>query len=99
MTNTNSNGSKIPRPDIDVLREKLAELEHEQWRAWSQTVAGAEPLSGERIESWTKRWVAYADLSEADKDLDRSYADRVIQLLVKLKLVAEPADSQGQKRE
>lgn len=64
------------------LREKLAELEHEQWCDWSRSVAATETLAPERLEAWTKRWVPYSELSEADKDMDREYADRVLALLM-----------------
>ena len=75
------------------LREDLAALEHEQWCEWSQTVADTEALSPERTARWAKRWVSYSALSEADKDLDRAYADRVIGALAQLGLVTLPSDA------
>lgn len=67
---------------IHTLRERLAELEHEQWIEWSRSVAEREPLSAERIARWEKYWVPYAMLDEEVKDQDRRYADRIIALLV-----------------
>lgn len=82
MTNTAADGSEPWLTNAaDGLRERLAELEHEQWCAWSRTVAETETLSNDRMESWSRRWVTYGELSDADQDLDRAYADRVIELL------------------
>jgi hypothetical protein len=63
------------------LREKLAALEHEQWCAWSRTLAETETLTPERLAEWRTLWVPYAQLSETEKDLDRKYADRVLAVL------------------
>ena len=51
------------------------------------------------MAGWAKRWVSYSALSEADKDLDRAYADRVIQLLAGLKRGDSPKDSEATHRE
>lgn len=66
-----------PKP----LRELLAEVEHEQWLEWSRELAATERISEERLARWRPRWVAYCELSEDDKDLDRIYADRILRLL------------------
>ncbi len=63
------------------LRERLAELEHEQWIEWSRTLAAGESLSAERLARWHARWVPYAELTEEAKELDRAYADRILALL------------------
>lgn len=89
MTNS-ANNRRISRPGDRErpdsvrreLREKLAELEHEQWCDWSRSVAETETLAPERLEAWKKRWIPYSELSEADKDMDREYADRVLALLI-----------------
>jgi hypothetical protein len=60
--------------------EALAALEHEQWIAWSKSLAAAEPLSAERVERWQRLWVPYADLSEQEKDADRVWAEKVLAL-------------------
>ena len=74
-------GSTHNSHSLHTLRETLARLEHEQWCEWSRSLAESEELEPARLAAWSERWVPYADLSEADKDLDRAYADRVIQLL------------------
>lgn len=63
------------------LRELFAELEHEQWLEWSRELAASEDVSEERLARWRPRWVDYWELSEADKDLDRAYADRILAVL------------------
>ena len=61
------------------LLERLAELEHEQWVAWSRAVAGE--VSAERRRRWQECWVPYAELPEEVKDLDREWARKVLSLL------------------
>jgi hypothetical protein len=70
-------------PEQEQLREALAALEHEQWCEWSHNLAESEQLSPERLSSWAKRWVPYSELSEEDKDLDRLYADQVLELIAR----------------
>jgi hypothetical protein len=63
----------------DSLLERLAELEHEQWTAWSQSVAAE--VSDERRRRWQVCWVPYQDLPEEVKELDRIWARKVLQAL------------------
>lgn len=63
------------------LREKLAELEHDQWCEWSKDIAKKEDLSRERLTRWMSLWKPYVELSEEEKDQDRIYADKVIRAL------------------
>ena len=63
------------------LREQLAELEHKQWVSWSQSIAGAEVLSPERLAKWKKLWIPYSQLTERQKDQDRMWADKCLSLL------------------
>lgn len=66
---------------VKNLREKLANLEHEQWCSWSQDIAKNEAISELRLERWKKQWVAYSDLEEHVKDHDRVWADKVIAIV------------------
>lgn len=61
--------------------EKLAELEHEQWMAWSKAVDATESISNERMERWVKLWIPYAELSEKDKEYDRAWARKVLAII------------------
>ncbi|HEY7153242.1 MAG TPA: hypothetical protein VH575_04710 [Gemmataceae bacterium] len=63
----------------DSLLERLAELEHEQWMAWSQSVAAE--VSAERRQRWQTCWVSYQDLPEEVKELDRVWARKVLETL------------------
>ncbi len=78
MDRGNSTGRMVT---LTSLREQLAEIEHEQWMAWSKDVAARESLSPERVARWQRYWVPYAELSEEVKEQDRAYADQVLALL------------------
>jgi hypothetical protein len=67
----------------DDLLERLAELEHEQWVAWSKAVAPE--VAAERRRRWQECWVPYRDLPEDVKDLDRAWARKVLALLESLR--------------
>ena len=74
------------------MREALAELEHDQWTLWTAYMLDAlQPLIGgeenstweqvdlarKRLEGWRLQIATpYADLTEADKDKDREWADK-----------------------
>jgi hypothetical protein len=63
----------------DELLERLAEVEHEQWMAWSQSVA--EEVSAERRQRWQMCWLPYEDLPEEMKEQDRIWARKVLEAL------------------
>lgn len=64
--------------------EKLAEIEHRQWMAWSNTVAEKEKnLSRERLERWKGLWKPYKLLSEEQKKSDRAWAREVFNVFKK----------------
>ncbi len=56
--------------------ERVAEVEHEQWMAWSQSVAPE--VSEERRARWKKYWIPYKDLPDEVKELDREWARKAI---------------------
>ena len=61
-----------------ILREKLAELEHEQWMEWSKEISRKEELSIERLKRWQNLWKPYNELPEVEKEQDRVWADKVL---------------------
>jgi hypothetical protein len=63
----------------DDLLECLAELEHEQWVAWSRAVAAE--VAPQRRERWQAWWVPYEQLPEEIKEDDRLWARKVLALL------------------
>ncbi len=85
------------------LREKLAELEHEQWKSWTDSVI--ETLSkgnifdelNDLIGKWKKNFKPYCDLSEEEKDKDREWADKVLKIVsVALDLAFHQGYDKGQ---
>ena len=69
------------RGERERKREELAELEHDQWIAWSKDIAETEQITPARLERWKTLWRPYSELTEAEKDQDREWADKVIELL------------------
>lgn len=63
-------------------REDLAELEHDQWIAWSKNIAETEQITPARLERWKELWRPYAELTEAEKDQDREWADQALDTLL-----------------
>lgn len=64
------------------LREKLAELEHDQWIAWSKNIAETESITPARFARWRDLWKPYSELNEAQKDQDRVWSDLVIKIFI-----------------
>lgn len=65
-------------------REALAEIEHEQWIAWSKNIAETESITPARRERWEKLWRPYAELTEAEKDQDREWADKTLEAITNI---------------
>lgn len=70
------------------LLEELAKLEHEQWIYYSKDVANKisnasslELLKNDTTKKWPAKWIPYSLLSESDKDLDRIWAKKVLEVL------------------
>ncbi len=65
----------------EELLERLAAIEHEQWRRWSEQIAISEKISEERLARWRGLWISYSTLSEESKEQDRVWARKVLDLL------------------
>jgi hypothetical protein len=65
----------------EVLLEELAALEHDQWIAWSQDIAQTEQITPARLFRWQELWKPYATLTEEQKDQDREWAEKVLEIL------------------
>jgi ADP-ribose pyrophosphatase len=62
------------------LLEKLAALEHEQWSFWTRHFL--ENQTPENLARWRQQaGVAYEQLDESDKDKDRDWARKALQIL------------------
>lgn len=62
------------------LIEALADLEHEQWIAWSKNIAETENISSGRLARWQALWVPYSELEEEVQELDREWAERAVKV-------------------
>lgn len=74
----------------ELLRERLAELAHEQWAGWMRHLFDKCHTNRDgtiTMPEWAaRRWqrlarAGYAELSEGEKDSDRAEADRVLVIL------------------
>lgn len=63
------------------LVEALAALEHDQWRAWAESVLASEEISAERAARWRRFLVPYDELDDDAKEQDRIWARRVLALV------------------
>jgi hypothetical protein len=62
------------------IRERLAALEHEQWAHWTGYLL--DHLTPESVERWRRQIATpYEELSEPEKQSDREWADRVLELI------------------
>ena len=62
------------------LREKLAALEHDQWAHWTEYMLNN--LTPDNIERWKRQInTPYAHLTGKEKDSDREWADKVLQII------------------
>jgi hypothetical protein len=70
----------MDRLAYDQLREELADLEHEQWVHWTEYMLAN--LTPENIERWKGQCLRpYSALSEREKESDRTWADKVLEIL------------------
>ncbi len=73
---------KEPNELIEA-REKMAELEHEQWMQWSKAIANNPKefyVDKPKLVKWMDCWKPYAELTEEQKDQDRVWADKILSL-------------------
>ncbi len=62
------------------LRERLADLEHEQWTHWTRHLL--DHATPENVARWRRQCeTPYSALTESEKESDREWADRVLRLL------------------
>jgi len=65
----------------ELLLEKLAALEHEQWIEWAKDLIDKGNVDKERADNWEEKMIPYIELSEEDKEMDREFARKVIDVL------------------
>ena len=73
---------------IQELIEKLSALEHDQWVQYSKSVynqirqsASREDLMRKATDKWLSKWKPYHLLSESEKDKDRIWANKVLEII------------------
>lgn len=65
---------------MNKLKEELAELEHVQWACWTSYFL--DNLTEENMLRWRRQIkTPYVDLTEKEKDSDREWAERVMEIL------------------
>lgn len=65
----------------EELVDGLAELIHNEWCVWSQTIAREENISKERLGRWLDYWVPFAELDEEVKEKDRAWARKILEAI------------------
>lgn len=65
------------------LIEKLASIEHDQWMSWSKNIASTEKISKSRLERWNDLWIPYSQLFDVDKESDRAWAKKSLEIMEK----------------
>ena len=68
--------------DEEII-ESLAELEHEQWMKWADTIMQTEKISDVRFARWASCMISYAELTEEMKEFDREWARKALTILRK----------------
>ena len=74
-------------PASSPLREALAAVEHEQWAHWTRYMLDTLrntgiPMTSEIVARWERQIATpYAELTEAEKNSDREWADKVLAVL------------------
>ena len=61
----------------------MASLEHEQWSHWASYLIKSGYITDEtKVAQWSRQInTPYEDLCEAEKELDRKWADKVLKVL------------------
>lgn len=63
------------------LVEKLSKLTHEEWVSWSKHLIETEKLSKKKLTRWRELWKDYYSLSEKEKEKDRKWARKFVNIL------------------
>ena len=66
------------RKSYKQLIEWLADLEHQQWMAWSKNIVNSEKISEDRMDRWAGLWKPYNKLTVEQKEQDREWAEKII---------------------
>lgn len=85
---SSAKGTKKSELLIQELIEKLSALEHDQWVQYSKSVykeirqsASREDLLKKAKDKWSIKWKPYDLLSESEKDKDKIWANKVLEII------------------
>lgn len=71
---------KLMMEILKNVREELAALEHEQWSHWMAYLL--DNLDYDNIKRWKRQMnTPYSELTEKEKDSDRVWADKVLDII------------------
>jgi len=68
--------------DEEII-EGLAELEHDQWMSWADSIMKSEKISDNIFARWASLMIPYSELSEEMKEYDRVWARKALAILRK----------------
>jgi hypothetical protein len=68
--------------DEEII-ESIAELEHDQWMLWADSIMKSEKISDNRFARWASLMIPYVELSEEMKEHDRVWARKALAILRK----------------
>lgn len=75
---------------MNDLREKIAACEHAQWAGWMEYLFansiikndGSVEIPASFVDRWKRQMrTSYVDLSESEKESDRTEADKVLDII------------------
>lgn len=81
------------------LREELAEYAHDAWSGWMRYLFekstknddGTVTIPSWAVERWTRQMnTPYDELPEEEKESDRAEADRMLEIVMKRKMLFKP---------
>lgn len=72
----------LEQKNMNTKLDKLAALEHEQWRTWAEEIILTETLTPERLARWKQCFVPYEELPEIQKEHDLKWANKVLDIML-----------------
>ena len=69
--------------NFNKLRERLADLIHQEWVSWAKLLIQRKEVSMVTIHRWKEYLCDYKDLPEEIKNMNRIWADKVLELMKK----------------
>ncbi len=61
--------------------DRIASVIHKEWIEWSRETAHRERISEATLRRWKSRWIPFEHLPDKEKERDRIWARRILQLV------------------